>query len=43
LKLELLKANEVIEEQYYDFINDWKKNNEDIIPYSARLLDMDYK
>lgn len=43
LKIELLKANEVIEEQYYDFINDWEKNNEEIIPYSARLLDMDYK
>ena len=43
MNLELLKANEDIEEQYYDFIKDWEKNNEEIIPYSARLINMDYK
>ena len=32
-----------MEEQYYDFINEWATHNELIVPYSARLLDMDYK
>jgi predicted acetyltransferase len=32
-----------MEEQYYDFINEWENAQEDIVPYAARLLDMDYK
>ena len=32
-----------MEEQYYDFINEWARHNEPIVPYAARLLDMDYK
>lgn len=32
-----------MEEQYYDFINEWAKHNEPIVPYAARLLDMNYK
>ena len=43
MKLELVKGTSEMEEQYYDFINDWKKSGEPIVPYSARLLDMDYK
>lgn len=43
LKLELIRANEEMEEQYYDFINEWTEHNEEIVPYAARLLDMDYK
>jgi predicted acetyltransferase len=43
LKLELLRANNEMEEQYYDFINEWDNYGEAIVPYAARLLDMDYK
>lgn len=43
MKLELIRANYDMEEQYYDFINEWEKYNEAIVPYAARLLDMDYK
>lgn len=43
MKLELLRASMELEEQYYDFINDWEKDGEAIVPYAARLLDMDYK
>jgi predicted acetyltransferase len=43
MKLELLRANNEMEEQYYDFINEWDNSGEAIVPYAARLLDMDYK
>lgn len=43
MKLELLRASMELEEQYYDFINDWEKDGEAIVPYAARLLEMDYK
>lgn len=43
MKLELLRATSEMEEQYYDFINDWENNGEAIVPYAVRLLDMDYK
>lgn len=43
LKLELIRASYEMEEQYYDFANEWKEHNEEIVPYAARLLDMDYK
>ena len=42
MKLELKRANHEMEAQYYDFINEWKEYNEEIVPYAARLLDMDY-
>jgi len=31
-----------MEEQYYDFANEWKEHNEEIVPYSSRLLNMNY-
>ncbi|MGF7058240.1 O-acetyl-ADP-ribose deacetylase [Brassicibacter mesophilus] len=43
MKLKLVKPNEEMEEQYYDFANEWEKCGEAIVPYSARLLDMSYK
>ena len=43
MTLELLRASSEMEVQYYDFINDWEKNGEAIVPYAARLVDMDYK
>jgi predicted acetyltransferase len=43
MKLELIRATIEMEEQYYEFITDWQNNAEDIVPYAARLLDMDYK
>jgi len=43
MSLKLLRASSEMEEAYYDFINDWEKNDEEIVPYAARLLDMDYK
>lgn len=43
LKLELIRPNYDMEEQYYVFANEWKEHNEEIVPYSARLLNMDYK
>ncbi len=43
MKLKLLRPNETMEESYYDFANEWELNNEKIVPYAARLLDMDYK
>jgi predicted acetyltransferase len=42
MKLELVKPSKEIEQQYYDFVSDWENNNEEIVPYAARLLDMDY-
>ena len=32
-----------MEEQHYDFINEWENKGEEIVPYSARLLDMSYE
>ncbi|MBU3143829.1 GNAT family N-acetyltransferase [Clostridium sp. CF012] len=43
MKLELLRATSEMEDQYFDFINDWEKDGEEIVPYAARLLEMDYK
>jgi predicted acetyltransferase len=43
MKIKLIRPNLEMENQYYDFIKDWEKNNEAIVPYAARLLDMDYK
>ncbi|MGH4125994.1 MAG: GNAT family N-acetyltransferase [Clostridium sp.] len=42
MKLELLRANNEMEEQYYDFINEWENCGEEITPYGARLLGMNY-
>ncbi len=43
MKLQLIRATHDMEEQYYDFANEWEKHTEPIVPYSARLVDMDYK
>ena len=43
MKVELIRANKEMEEQYHEFANEWKSNGEEITPYAARLLDMDYK
>jgi len=43
MKFELLRPTYEMEEQYYDFMKDWEKAGEPIVPYAARLLDMDYK
>jgi predicted acetyltransferase len=42
MKLELIRPSKDMEQQYYDFVNDWDKHGEEIVPYAARLLDMDY-
>ncbi|MGV8981695.1 GNAT family N-acetyltransferase [Clostridium sp.] len=43
MKLELLRASMEMEEQHLSFINEWEKDGEAIVPYAARLQDMDYK
>jgi Predicted acetyltransferase len=43
MKLELIKPSIELEDAYYDFVNDWESNNEEITPYAARLLDMTYE
>ena len=43
MNLKLIKAKTEMEEQYYEFANEWEKFGEEIIPQSARLLDMKYK
>jgi predicted acetyltransferase len=43
LKLELLRPDETMEEQYYDFIEEWEKSGEEIVPAAVRSRDMDYK
>jgi len=42
LKFELIKASNKLEEQYFEFANEWNEYGELIIPSSARLFDMDY-
>lgn len=32
-----------LKSQFLDFVKDWENNNEKIVPYSARLLDMNYE
>ncbi|MDD7793171.1 GNAT family N-acetyltransferase [Clostridium sp. 'White wine YQ'] len=43
MKVELMRPKIEMEKEYFDFINEWKEYGQDIVPYSARLLDMDYK
>jgi Predicted acetyltransferase len=43
VNLELKRPTIDMEKEYFDFINEWKEYGQDIVPYSARLLDMDYK
>ena len=43
MKIELLRPTLEMEEMHYDFIIEWENAGENIVPYSARLLDMDYK
>ena len=38
----LKKPTADMEAAYHDFAAEWARNGEEIIPYSARLLDMDY-
>lgn len=42
MKLELIRPSKEMEQHYYDFVSDWDKHGEEIVPYAARLLDMDY-
>ncbi|PAB60313.1 GNAT family N-acetyltransferase [Anaeromicrobium sediminis] len=43
MKLELIRPNMEMKEEYYDYINEWQKSGEDMIPYSVEPLDMDYE
>jgi len=43
MKIELLRPTLEMEEMHYDFIREWDEAKENIVPYAARLLDMDYK
>lgn len=43
MKLELLRPDETMEEQYYDFIEEWEKSGEEIVPAAVRSKGMDYK
>jgi predicted acetyltransferase len=43
LSFKLQRPNIKMEEQYYDFINEWNDNGEEITPYSVRPLELDYK
>lgn len=43
MKVELLRPTLEMEEMHYDFIREWDEAKENIVPYAARLLDMDYK
>lgn len=36
--MELKRINIEMKQQYFDFLNDWNNNQEDITPYAARLL-----
>ena len=42
-KLELIKPNMDLEKEYHDFAKEWENCGEEIIPFSARLLDMNYR
>lgn len=43
MKLELLRPDETMEEQYYDFIEEWELSSEEIVPYAVTRRGMDYK
>lgn len=43
MKVELLRPTLEMEELHYDFVKEWEEAKQDIVPYSARLLDMDYR
>lgn len=43
MKFELVRPTMEMEKKYNDFVKDWDNNKEPIVPYAARLLDMDYK
>ncbi|GAA0126485.1 GNAT family N-acetyltransferase [Clostridium sp. CTA-19] len=42
MELKLVKVNINLKEEYYDFIREWKKTNEKIVPMAVDLKDMDY-
>jgi len=41
--MKLIKPKLEMEKQYYDFVAEWEEQGEALTPYSARLLDMDYR
>lgn len=43
MKLELIRPNETMEEQYYEFIEEWEKSGEEIVPAAVRSKGLDYK
>ncbi|MBM7616233.1 GNAT family N-acetyltransferase [Alkaliphilus hydrothermalis] len=42
MKLELVRASKEIEEAYYEFIKEWEKNGQSIVPMSVQLRNMDF-
>lgn len=43
MKLILLRPTLEMKEQYEDYINEWEKSGESIVPYSSRPLDRSYE
>ncbi len=41
--MKLVKINLELENAYYDFINEWESQGEEIIPFAARLLDRNFE
>jgi len=41
--MELKRINLEMKQQYFDFLEDWKGNHEDITPYAARLLERTFE
>lgn len=41
--MRLVKPIIEMKNEYLDFLNDWESNNEEITPYSARLLEWTYE
>ncbi len=41
--MELKKISFDLKTSYENFVNEWKENNEEITPYSARLLDRNFE
>ncbi|MDD2207289.1 MAG: GNAT family N-acetyltransferase [Aminobacterium sp.] len=43
MQLQLIKPSLHIKKEYLDFAREWQKNDEEIIPWAARLMGKDYK
>ncbi|MDD5701110.1 MAG: hypothetical protein PHU23_03580 [Dehalococcoidales bacterium] len=41
--MRLIKPTIEMKNEYLDFFSDWESNNEEITPYSARLLESTYE